>query len=43
MLYCLADLRAGVAVEQYKTYKQFEIPTLVFKTFSSPGEICQFR
>lgn len=43
ILYCLAGLRAGVAIEQYETYKQFEIPTPVFKTSSSPGEICQFR
>lgn len=43
ILYYLAGLHAGVAVELYKTYKQFEIPTLVFKTSSCPGEICQFR
>lgn len=43
ILYYLAGLCAGVAVEQYKTYKQFEIPTLAFKTSSSPGEIYQFR
>lgn len=43
ILYYLAGLHAGVAVEQYKTYKHFEIPMLVFKTSSPPGEICQFR
>lgn len=43
ILHYPAGLHAGVAVEHYKTYKQFEIPMLVSKTSSSPGETCQFR
>lgn len=43
ILYYIAGFLACAAVEKYKIYKQFEICTLVFKTFSFPDEICQFR